>query len=462
MRSLFGFLCALAAVVGGTTQGQASEGPLVAPPVRASHFSSNPIPVAAVGGINGADGSAAPAAGGPGEEAAGTSSESPSQSAIAATIAQLEAAIYETSEPGFAAIGAQDAPLGVILRWKGTVPSSVAAAAISASKTVPVTVVPADYSWRELDDVISGIRADQNQVPGLSPVVGFAMAEDMSGIEVYTDSPSAATDAVMASLIDRIPPGLPVAFRYAGWAANRENVEAGSRLDDKSPFVGGARIQNRSFFGFVIDSECTSAFAVRNQADTARGVLTAKHCGTNEDWETPKRALVGTSNLYASNSDAMGILWPTDTSVTPGFSGKIYIGSYRSTTTGGITGSGFAYRGELLCSSGSFSGVVCENRVIQANYYDKTYGGPMNVTRQTAGFAAAGNGDSGGAMYFLGSSPVRSARGIISLISIDRSDVRPCKGVPSSENRTCSRIVLSTSVQHFLNAMGLRVLRASY
>lgn len=194
-----------------------------------------------------------------------------------------------------------------------------------------------------------------------------------------------------------------------------------------------------------------------------RGMLTAKHCGANEDWYTPAGKYIGASNLNTTNSDITGLMWTTTTPGYPGFRGRIYYGSYTSNDTGGMAGSGSPIFDELQCMSGSYSGAVCSNRVFQRNYYDESLnGGPMHVTRQVNDVAAAGNGDSGGPNYFLGSQQ-RRARGVITAISIADEDVRDCRGVPSDPpDRVCSRIVLSTTLQPFLNATATLVTTNPY
>lgn len=352
------------------------------------------------------------------------------------------------------------------LYWKGQLPSALVAALDQVRERHVVHVHPAEYSWVELDAVIqSMIRQVQNQ-PILDPVVGIQMETDLSGLIIFLDSPDLAVQPLADRLLEVADVDVPLRFVHEEWAISVDPAEAGSRVDDQPPFVGGARMQYTSGFFSTTTHRCTTGFSVETYDKTLTGMASAKHCGKDQVWYTPAGKKIGKSDMYLTQEhDGMVITWPTGgllSAKNPGFAGKIYVGTHASTQTGGIAGSASPVLGELQCVSGSFSGAWCSNRVDHVNYYDTDLGmgGPMHVTTQTSGLAAAGNGDSGGPNYSLGTN-TRTAKGIISAIAIN-SNERPCRGEPTTKTRVCSHIVFHTTLQPFINAFGLRVKTAPY
>lgn len=399
--------------------------------------------------------------------------EGPGESEVSAEVAEQSAVLtaVDELETGLAQLGFGDEGLvgvdwnaeAIDLYWEGALPAPVAAFLESFASDVPVRVHDSTFSREDLHEASLRLLDAVAEGGALSDVAGVAIQEDLSGLRVFTTRED-ADEVALAAAIQAVLPAVPLEFVFEPWAAENKPAVAGSRLDDRPPFIGGARIEKHTLFGTIQTGSCTSAFSVRNDTNV-RGMLTAKHCGENEDWETPTGQYVGNSNGNVTRSDITGLMWTTTTPGFPGFSGRVYNGSYTSSSMQGITGSGYPVIDELQCMSGSYSGTVCNNRVFQRNYYDDDLnGGPMHVTRHTGGDAAAGNGDSGGANYLLdGSASSRRARGVITAISIAEQDVRSCRGVPSDPpNRTCSRVVLSTSVQNYLAATGLRVMTAAY
>lgn len=413
-------------------------------------------------GLDGSDLDQWPANEGPGESE--VSAEVAHQSAMLTAIDELEAGLAQLGFGEEGLVGVDWDTETIDLYWDGALPAPVAAFLASSVSDIPVRVHDSAFSREDLQEASLRLLDAVAEGGALDEVAGVAIQEDLRGLRVFTTRED-VDEVALGSAIQAVLQAVPLEFVYEPWAAENKPAVAGSRLDDQPPFIGGARIEKHTFFGLVYNGSCTSAFAVRTET-TVRGMLTAKHCGQNEDWETPAGQYVGNSNGNVTHSDITGLMWPTTTTPGfPGFSGRVYIGPYTSSSMAGITGSGYPILDELQCMSGSYSGTVCNNRVIQRNYYDDDLnGGPMHVTRHTAGDAAAGNGDSGGANYLFDSSASsRRARGVITAISIAAQDVRDCRGVPSDPpDRTCSRVVLSTSVQNYLAATGLRVITAAY
>lgn len=365
-------------------------------------------------------------------------------------------------DSGFGSISADLATRRIVLRWRGEVPDVVrdTVTSVSASGT-QVDVLSTDRSMLELDAIANALLERFRATPVLrEAVAGVSFSEDLTTYRIYLRSPDARNGTQIESVArGLVPVDLDISLLYRDWAASTEPVEAGTRWDDQPPFNGAAFIERPTgLFGY---KQCTSAFGVRNAAGTTRGMVTAKHCGTSANWYTPEGQHIGFANNYADNTDVMLILWNTSQQGYPGFSGKNYFGTYQSGTQGVITGSGTPAVGETQCLSGAQSGNTCDNSVIEANWYHSEYGGPMHITmRETAG-AAAGNGDSGGANYTLGTRR-RTAKGVISLQSTAEQHQYPCNGAPTNPGfRECSRVIFSATLTPVLNATGLQVINGT-
>jgi hypothetical protein len=367
--------------------------------------------------------------------------------------AELDQAAAETGVDGLATITPDFGANRLHLYWKGELPVALREAVERVRTRFDVTVHDAPYSWTELDAQIRKILRVIEEDKALGFISAVAMEPDASGIKVLVSDPSHSTEHAESAIRSAIGPSVALRFAFEDWAVDIKPTVAGSRWDDRPPFIGGAVIE-KYWLGLFLDGRCSTAFTVRNSANTVGGVLTAKHCGEDEDWYTPGGNYVGSSNLVLSDRDIMGMVWPTSTPGYPGFSGKVYTGGHTSSTMGAISGSGYSAVDSLYCLSGGYSGTMCSNRVIARNVYPPGLGGPMFVTRQTEGTAAAGNGDSGGAAYYLGTT--RSARGVISAIDANRS--RTCRGIPGDDSRTCSDTVYHVELQPALNGLGLQVI----
>lgn len=376
---------------------------------------------------------------------------------------RLEQAIAKANARGFAALNVDFDSDRIDLYWKGHLPDTLGAAVEDVRQRHGVTVHQAAYSWAELDNEVRRILALVERNDELKFISAVMMEPDMSGIQLLVSEESAVTANAQAEVGSLVEPTVSWKLGFEDWAANIAPTVPGNRWDDRAPYIGAAVIQTY-ILGIIVDARCTTAFTVRNSADTARGVLTAKHCsdGENHDWYTPEGNFVGESNLIVSDRDLMGIMWPRSAGGYPGFRGNIYIGGYSSSTMENMSGSGSSTYDALYTTSGGYSGVRQFNRVIARNVYPSGFGGPMFVTRKTDGTAAVGNGDSGGATYRhdVSVSPSRRyARGVISLIDLNRE--RPCAGMPTGDGRVCSDTVYHVELQNALNGLGLRVLTAS-
>lgn len=331
---------------------------------------------------------------------------------------------------------------------------------VASALSFPLRTSAADYDLVRLREVAAELFAADGLAFQLE-IANVAVREDLSGLDVFVASPSVDIATVSRSLTAEYPAmSFNVVFDERLGAVMTTD---GGRLNDIAPFVPGMRIERRTGFLGLSVNRCTGGFTVRNFANTARGLAFARHCNdgdTDAVWRSASGQEIGQTNGFYGNNDLVAIIVPTGSALDYGFRAKTYLGGYTGTTHGGITGSGVPVIGEQQCYSGSFSGTSCSNEVIQTNVYNN-FGGPQHVTQQLQGQAAAGNGDSGGSNYRLGSG-VRAARGIITGIPINTSQHRSCFGVPSGDGRVCSHIVFSTTIKPIIDGFGLIVATSAY
>jgi streptogrisin D len=242
-----------------------------------------------------------------------------------------------------------------------------------------VTVVPVRYSEAAMAALARGILAEA-KAEGI-PVAGAGPTADFSGLSVAvtaqaTDTQRAQLYKLGASEIEVSGQGVPLAGRQS----------------DTSPFLGGGRIVS-SPSGEASGVNCSTGRAVRNRTTGVRGLITAKHCGTNTAWYTPSGVLVGTSNSGSSDAvDAMVI-------TGQGYDSLTFYGAWNGNT---FDVDHSIYNPEMnatICGDGSVSGEVCnggEAHVTHPNWTMPDGAGPGFIATTTGFYGLAGNGDSGG------------------------------------------------------------------
>lgn len=154
---------------------------------------------------------------------------------------------------GYAGIVADPTTRELRVYWKGKAPADLAATAASA---VPMRVLPAAYSERELQAAATRLLARAgDRVTMVGP------RADGAGLLVGTAG---------------------AAIPAAEWAGVPVTLETGvapraaTRLNDAPPWSGGARWRNATRGG-----QCSTGFGIR-QAGLNR-ILTAAHCGETGD-----------------------------------------------------------------------------------------------------------------------------------------------------------------------------------
>jgi len=325
---------------------------------------------------------------------------------------------------GFAGIYLDAGSKTVQVYWKGQVPAKVHATALTArAQGFTVKVHPAKYSEAELKAEAARLAKENKSITG----VGAKF--DGSGIVVQ--------QAGGVSTMSTIQSAFPLDVE-----ASQVELAAASRLFDEAPFKGGAYIEN--YTGSTFQGSCSSGFAVTSNSTGADKMLTAAHCGdSGSHFETGLGTNVGAV-------ETRSVSWDTEALATSSAQPYSWIGdSIQNETTGSpvvqyglpVVGAARTFAGEWLCTSGAFSGAVCQIRADQVGMTITINGfGTIFDTVMAyhyGGGAAGGNGDSGGPVFSAVDQRL-TARGTLSAISIASDDLRTCYGVPAGGGRQCS------------------------
>ncbi|MGI8330151.1 S1 family peptidase [Actinomadura scrupuli] len=276
----------------------------------------------------------------------------------------------------------------VELYWKGALPAPIQAAVTEARKTVPVKVVAAEYSFKELDAAAEQVRraAKANRSAGVRSV---RIPYDGSGLRVGVDE-SRRSFLGAANIM----PKLAVAHQFE----QADHITRTGRLDDHEQWNGGGRIRNYNL-GYI---GCTGGFGVLGY-DGYKYILTAGHCGAPGNWfvDGVSNDVVGQVqyenvgyDLMLISSNAQGYIWdgPVD--------------SYYKKP---VVAWDWVYPNEQFCSSGSYTGVRCGllQKDFTAWYCDldpyqrwECYDDLIEA-HQVDGSRAVQPGDSGGPVFTL-------------------------------------------------------------
>lgn len=266
-------------------------------------------------------------------------------------------------DSGYASVVAAPENRELVLYWQGTVPASVQRVIDRESRGVPIRVLPAAYSEKQLLAEVQRLGKDPAYAE-VSPMV------DGSGIRVKKVAGRTASVRVESSSVAVVDEAEAAG---AGVLFTRQN--------DFSPYWGGARTQN-----------CTTGWAIWWNNNSR--ILSAGHCGNNGN------------NIFDGGGDFMGpVINDNDTRDTHMIdvrgAARVWDGPWTEVSfTKAVRGATFSNVGNWLCTSGSRSGVICNIRVIANN---SSWAGrfPMVYADQQNFTAGAGQGDSGGPVFEL-------------------------------------------------------------
>jgi hypothetical protein len=300
--------------------------------------------------------------------------------------------------------------------WKGTVPSSAQTILGDLRRTVPISVLPARYSEREL-------LAESNRLARQPGVTAVAPNADGSGLSLSLRSRSFAEGAMRASTIKVT-------------STTVATPALASRGNDSPPYWGGARWNG-----------CSTGFAIAIAGVTK--MLSAGHCAANGN------------AAYDGGGDYMG---------TVSGDNNAYDRLYVNTTSGGriydggvgtgefskpVVAATHSYVGDWLCTSGAYSGARCNIQVKAVNQTINVGYTIYQIVRaeQVDHTNAVGNGDSGGPVFSLSTDPNKViAKGTNT--AIDTSTAVACTGVPSGGGRTCAWRFYYVDIVNSLSAYG--------
>jgi len=285
---------------------------------------------------------------------------------------------------------------------------------------------------------------------------------DGSGINVSISGlPAGTTVARARQLVPALNSQIPLTITLA------PPPQFASRWYDFPPYWGGAYIQNPG-----VGLACTSGFGTTGNNGAATYMLTAAHCGEGE-WQTGHVVVGGDEYYHILGNTIPGrdLAHDGEAILTPeGSDGVVYYGESINPPGSLGTSSGIAVGGastdtigDLVCTSGAFTGTVCGIRVAATGMsirFDPPENGvgvmTIMVNAQLPGTAVAGEGDSGGPVFAIRTTDQRAiARGTMSAIDVG-AYVVPCTGY-APPGRVCSMSVWYGEVTDIMNTIGVHI-----
>jgi hypothetical protein len=304
---------------------------------------------------------------------------------------------------------------------------------------ISVTVAAARYTNKQLTEQaerLMALRGDDKQLSAVGP------APDGSGLNIGVRDVSLTSARTRAqSLAHGIGIGVQLHVRA------RITPVADTRQADTPPYWGGAQLITPTGGG------CTSGFGVRGWNGAATYILTARHCGVGT-FDTGDGRTVGRSIVTRWGHDAQLILTWAGSVV---YDGDSIDGSNQFSKR--VQGASKNHVGDYVCESGAYSGAICDIKVTDIGQTITLEGHKISdvvQAEQQGHQAAAGSGDSGGPVFSLTDDfSADIGRGTHS--SHDESTNVPCKGVPTSNDRTCGWRVYFPDIMAEMNDLGVNI-----
>jgi hypothetical protein len=352
----------------------------------------------------------------------------------------LDTAVTELNRaPGAAAglAGMVAAPQSgrLVLHWKGTVPPATAQVIDRLRRTVPIDVRAAKHSVAEL------VEASRTFVarPG---VVSAGPNSDGSGIVATAEA--AALSGIPRSVTVR---GAKVPVSVTVGAPAIPAACSGGRLSDCAPHRAGARYVNPS------GGRCTTAFKVARQQKLY--LITAAHCADNNQIlkNGDESEVIGHGEADNTGRDILLIR------AVGNLSNHVYVGNANTANFARVTSSSASAVGQLVCTSGSFTGLNCSIQVAAVNQFVNFTGigviGPLVTASHTSGGVAVGRGDSGGPVITRADTVGNTtAKGTIT--GLANASIVPCPPPPNSAS-LCGSTVYYADITESMNFYGAGV-----
>ncbi|WP_283134950.1 trypsin-like serine protease [Rhizohabitans arisaemae] len=284
---------------------------------------------------------------------------------------------------------------------------------------VAVRVMPARYSWSQLEAIKDDLAELTPAVlPGMENLINAAIHPERNQVVLEA---TAAPDALRTALAARYGPGA-VAILLTPGASRGEPL---SRQDDGSPYYGGSKI-----YPMGGDGLCTTGFTW--QVGGVPHMLTAGHCTAMGGTVKNPRGVMGTviKDNWGNSKGTVKIDGQTsfhgDLALVRFASGKtakprMYVGAWNSSASRavGSMNSRRMRKGDRFCTGGQRNGEICGWIVLKAGVLEFYPDGTVlrNSVRATKLKGSTGcnqRGDSGGPVYTVNSRGKVVAKGIIS------------------------------------------------
>jgi hypothetical protein len=239
------------------------------------------------------------------------------------------------------------------------------------------------------------------------PVSGAGSSSDFTGMkvnidEVITPAVSTKLHAMGATEVGQAGRSVPLA-----------------RNADIAPFWAGAQIE--------ATTECSLGFMAQMATGWTVG-LSARHCGINTTVTTPAGSTVGTSSYNELTTDTMAIFPQNLTDFEP----AAYVGPFNSYLGESVRDKADPALGSSTCTDGGFTGLQCDAKVTDVNYWDSRYVGPGYMVQSTNSYALVTPGDSGSpGLLFNGGGKGVIAQGMLSSGDANSTNMCPPGSDPS-------------------------------
>lgn len=348
--------------------------------------------------------------------------------------------LYEVAkaseQSGYAGITVSVEDRGLTLYWQGTLPEPMQQALTKErANNVQISVQSAPYSRLELDQQAEAIfRA--GTLPGGVVVHAVGARNDGTGLNVGVHAAEgvvAGGDVAQAArtALQEIGDGVPV------FVTEEAPPTFLSRENDPNK-NGGATI-------YTDNRTCTSGFGANWPSEQKSYVITAAHCGDiGSRWRIQDQP-IGTAEGRDVYNDALFIATPGGAGDAiwdgPGYGQSGQFGKF-------VRGTANTFPDEIVCVSGSLTGVMCSLRVVDTNIITPSPNGPIHVNEihQTNKQIAAGEGDSGGPVFVPTDPKGVIARGLIS----QGVGVSYCPDPQGGSPRKCSSVLYVTDIKDAL------------
>jgi len=323
-----------------------------------------------------------------------------------------------------------------------------------------VEIVPAKHSKADIDHVLDTIVASGGVLANGARVVTAEPEKDGSSIAIGVERSAAARSSVSEqSVAAKLDTDIPLSIEAA------PSVEAADRNAPGSQTIwvaGNAMSSPSSTPGRI--NLCSTGFDIARLSNDEPGMLSAEHCGRGKPstaWTYSKYAPTAANSLGSFQGTLSSGTANSDTALwTGGNVAKmypaVYVGPYTNATSADrVRGGNYPAVNTDVCYSGSQSGNVCDNKVVNQGLticyaIGQCYQG-LTRTEQRNGIPAVGNGDSGGPVYQIVNGRL-NASGVVSGI-INGSNT--CTGEPGvSGGRQCSTNALFAPVIAALGSGG--------